>query len=42
MNEKLVASGNYASFQDTATFAATIETERQSFGEIIRKANITL
>jgi tripartite-type tricarboxylate transporter receptor subunit TctC len=42
VNEKLVASGNYTSFQDTATFAATIETERQSFGEIIKKADIKI
>ena len=40
LNEKLVSSGNYASFQDQATFAATIERERLSFGEIIRKADI--
>jgi len=42
LNDKLVASGNYASFQDSATFAATIERERVSFGEIIRKADIKL
>ncbi len=42
VNEKLVSSGNYASFQDTATFAAAIERERQSFGEIIKTANIKL
>jgi len=42
VNEKLVASGNYASFQDSATLAATIERERVSFGEIIKKANIKL
>ena len=41
-NEKLVASGNYASFQDSAAFAATIERERVSFGEIIKKADIKL
>jgi len=40
LNDKLVASGNYASFQDSATFAATIERERVSFGEIIKKADI--
>jgi len=40
LNDKLVGSGNYASFQDSATFAATIERERLSFGEIIRKADI--
>ena len=40
LNEKLVASGNYSSFQDTKTFRATIERERVSFGEIVRKADI--
>ena len=40
VNEKLVTSGNYASYQDSATFGATIERERASFGEIIRKADI--
>ncbi len=40
LNEKLVTSGNYSSFQDTKTFQATIERERVSFGEIIRKADI--
>jgi tripartite-type tricarboxylate transporter receptor subunit TctC len=40
LNEKLVTSGNYASYQDSATFAATIERERASFGEIIKKADI--
>jgi tripartite-type tricarboxylate transporter receptor subunit TctC len=40
LNEKLVTSGNYASFQDQATFGATIERERASFGEIIKKADI--
>ena len=40
LNEKLVTSGNYASFQDPATFAATVERERASFGEIIKKADI--
>ncbi|TAJ94889.1 MAG: tripartite tricarboxylate transporter substrate binding protein [Reyranella sp.] len=40
LNEKLVASGNYSSFQDTKTFQATIERERVSFGEIVRKADI--
>jgi tripartite-type tricarboxylate transporter receptor subunit TctC len=42
VNEKLVASGNYTSFQDTATFGQTIVAERQSFGEIIKKADIKL
>jgi tripartite-type tricarboxylate transporter receptor subunit TctC len=42
VNEKLVASGNYTSFQDTATFGQTIVTERQSFGDIIKKADIKL
>ncbi|WP_439613081.1 Bug family tripartite tricarboxylate transporter substrate binding protein, partial [Reyranella sp.] len=40
LNERLVASGNYSSFLDTKTFQATIERERVSFGEIIRKADI--
>jgi len=40
LNEKLVTSGNYASYQDPATFGATIERERASFGEIIKKADI--
>jgi tripartite-type tricarboxylate transporter receptor subunit TctC len=40
LNEKLVTSGNYASFQEQATFGATIERERASFGEIIKKADI--
>src|SRR5258708_370306 len=40
LNERPVTSGNYASFQDPATFAATIERERASFGEIIKKADI--
>jgi len=42
LNEKLVASGNYASYQDSVTFAATIERERVSFGEIIKKADIKI
>jgi tripartite-type tricarboxylate transporter receptor subunit TctC len=42
VNEKLVTSGNYASFQDSATFAATIDRERVSFAEIIKKADIKL
>src|SRR4051812_35799659 len=40
LNDKLVTSGNYASFQDPATLTKTIERERQSFGEIIKKADI--
>jgi len=40
INEKLVTSGNYASYQDSAAFGATIERERTSFGEIIKKADI--
>ena len=40
LSEKLVTSGNYASFQDAATFGATIDRERASFGEIIKKADI--
>ena len=42
VNAKLVTSGNYASFQDSAAFAATIERERVSFAEIIKKADIKL
>jgi hypothetical protein len=37
-----VTSGNYASFQDPAAFQATIERERASFGEIIKKADIKI
>ena len=40
LNDKLVTSGNYASFQDPAALTQTIERERQSFGEIIKKADI--
>ncbi len=40
IGEKLVTSGNYASYQDQAAFGATIERERASFGEIIKKADI--
>ena len=40
VNEKLVTSGNYASYLDSAALGATIERERQSFGEIIKKADI--
>ena len=40
ISEKLVTSGNYASYQDQAAFGATIERERASFGEIIKKADI--
>jgi len=42
LNERLVTSGNYSSFQDTATFQETIGRERVSFGEIIRKADIKI
>lgn len=42
LNEKLVTSGNYSSFQDSAAFGLTIEGERQSFGEIIKKADIKI
>ena len=42
LNEKLVTSGNYASFQDSSAFGATIERERASFGEIIKKADIKI
>jgi tripartite-type tricarboxylate transporter receptor subunit TctC len=40
VNDKLVTSGNYASYLDAAAFGATIERERLSFGEIIKKADI--
>ncbi|HSI02352.1 MAG TPA: tripartite tricarboxylate transporter substrate binding protein [Reyranella sp.] len=40
LNDKLVGSANYASYQDSASFAGTIDRERLSFGEIIRKADI--
>jgi tripartite-type tricarboxylate transporter receptor subunit TctC len=40
VNEKLVTSGNYASYLDQAALGATIERERVSFGEIIKKADI--
>lgn len=42
LNERLVTSGNYSSFQDPATFQATIGRERVSFGEIIRTAGIKI
>jgi tripartite-type tricarboxylate transporter receptor subunit TctC len=42
LTEKLVASGNYASYQDPAAFRATIDRERQSFGEIIKQADIKI
>jgi tripartite-type tricarboxylate transporter receptor subunit TctC len=40
LNGKLVTSGNYASYQDSATFGATVERERASFGDVIKKADI--
>jgi tripartite-type tricarboxylate transporter receptor subunit TctC len=40
--EKLVVSGNYASYRDPAAFRATIDRERQSFGEIIKQADIKI
>ena len=40
LNDRLVTSGNYASYQDSAAFGATIERERASFGEVIKKADI--
>jgi tripartite-type tricarboxylate transporter receptor subunit TctC len=40
VDDKLVGSGNYASYLDSVAFGATIERERVSFGEIIRKADI--
>ena len=40
INEKLVASGNYPSYLEALAFRETIVRESQSFGEIIRKADI--
>jgi len=40
LNDKLVSSGNYASYQEPAIFGATIERERASFGDIIKTADI--
>ena len=42
LKEKLVGSGNYPSYLGSAAFRATIERDRQSFGEIIKKADIKI
>lgn len=42
INEKLVASGNYPSYLEALAFRETIVREAQSFGEIIRKADIKI
>ena len=42
INEKLVASGNYPSFLEALAFRETIVREAQSFGEIIKKADIKI
>ena len=42
VNDKLVTSGNYPSYLDPAAFRETIARENQSFGEIIKKADIKI
>ena len=42
LNDKLVTSGNYASYLDPAAFKATIAREALSFGEVIKKADIKI
>ena len=42
INEKLVASGNYPSYLEALAFRETIAREAQSFGEIIKKADIKI
>ncbi len=42
INEKLVTSGNYPSYLEALAFRETIVREAQSFGEIIRKADIKI
>ena len=42
INEKLVTSGNYPSFLEALAFRETIAREAQSFGEIIKKADIKI
>jgi len=42
LNDKLVTSANYASYLDPAAFKATIAREAQSFGEVIKKADIKI
>jgi tripartite-type tricarboxylate transporter receptor subunit TctC len=40
--EKLITSGNYPSYLDSAAFRAVIARESLSFGEIIKKADIKI
>jgi tripartite-type tricarboxylate transporter receptor subunit TctC len=40
--DKLVTSGNYPSYLEPAAFRETIARENQSFGEIIKKADIKI
>ena len=42
INEKLVTSGNYPSYLEALAFRETIAREAQSFGEIIKKADIKI
>jgi tripartite-type tricarboxylate transporter receptor subunit TctC len=42
VTEKLVPTGNYPSYLDSAAFAAVIERERVSFGDVIKKADIKI
>ncbi len=42
LNDRLVASGNYPSYLGSAAFRDTIAREAQSFGEIIKKADIKI
>ena len=42
VNDKLVASGNYPSYLAPTAFRETIARETQSFGEIIKKADIKI
>lgn len=42
VKDKLVGSGNYASYQDPVAFRDTIARETRSFGEIIKRADIKI
>ncbi|MDP1748437.1 MAG: tripartite tricarboxylate transporter substrate binding protein [Reyranella sp.] len=42
VNDKLISSGNYPSYLEPAAFRETIARENQSFGEIIKKADIKI
>ena len=42
INDRLVPTGNYPSYLDSAGFGAVIERERISFGDIIKKAEIKI